>query len=131
MRLRSITITAALCLALSASWRIGVAIADDLNEEITAEITEAADATFDWFDDAGGLENERIWDHFWNFTALIRARNTAALVKWVEFYRERGLHDEGIASVLLAAFKYEDYTCRENEIWFIPTSVWLILTCER
>ncbi len=132
MRLRSLTITAALCLALSASWRIGAAMADDLNEDIIPEITEAADATFD---DAHGLDleqaNANIWDHFWNFAWLIRQGNTAALVKWVEFYRGKGLNDEAIASVLLAAFKYEDYTCRENEIWFIPTSVWLILTCQR
>ncbi len=128
MRLQTTLMAAALCLALGT----GAAMADELNEDIIPEITEEGDATFDWFDDAGGLENERIWDHFWNFSALIRARNTAALVNWVRFYREeRGLHDEAIAAVLRAAFQYEDYTCRETQNWLVPTSLWLILTCER
>ena len=41
MRLKHI-LMAALCLALSASWRIGAAMADDLNEDIIPEITEEA-----------------------------------------------------------------------------------------
>ena len=131
MRLKSILIAVSLCLALGT----GAAMADNLNEGIIPEITEAADATIDWFNDADGLDleqaNANIWDHFWNFAWLIRQGNTAALVKWVEFYRGKGLHDEAIASVLEAAYSYENFTCRENEIWFIPTSVWLILTCQR
>ncbi len=128
MRLKSTLMMAALCLVLG----IGAATANEPNEPIIPEITEAADAKFD---DADGLDleqaNANIWDHFWNFAWLIRRGNTAALVQWVELYRERGLNDEAIASVLLAAFKYEDYTCRETQNWLVPTSLWLILTCER
>ena len=78
MRLKSILIAVSLCLALSASWRIGAAMVDNLNEGIAAKITEAADATFN---DADGLDleqaNANIWDHFWNFAWLIRQGNTA------------------------------------------------------
>ena len=54
MRLKSTLIAVSLCLALG----IGAAMADDLNEGIILEITEAADATFD---DADGLDLERAY----------------------------------------------------------------------
>jgi len=57
MRLQTTLMAAALCLALGT----GAAMADNLNEDIISEITEAADATFNDADDQDLNEPASIW----------------------------------------------------------------------